>query len=315
MWREDGTHHALCVGERAAAERLDTQVSSRVRDLLACPRCHGMLTWSTDASRCETCPAIYPIDNGIPIFLSGDEDELKQRQAAWFDDGADAEYEITRPSRHATVPPVAARRSSGAASPRSAASYPDRRPLGVCGVGHGRRVPGTRRSARDRSRPIARGSPASARARKAVGVAIDPIVADVERLPFADRSIDLVYVHDGLHHLAHPLTGLAEMARVARRAVSVTEPARAAVTRLSVLAGISGDVEEAGNRVERIEPTTLADKLRRDGFEVVRLSATRCSTGTCRDAARACCHGPRSSRLRSMPFGQATRSSARSATR
>jgi ubiquinone/menaquinone biosynthesis C-methylase UbiE len=44
-------------------------------------------------------------------------------------------------------------------------------------------------------------------------------VADAERLPFPDRSIDVVYVHDGLHHLARPEAGLAEMTRVARLAV------------------------------------------------------------------------------------------------
>ena len=51
------------------------------------------------------------------------------------------------------------------------------------------------------------------------GVDIDVVVADAELLPFPDRSIDLVYVHDGLHHLDRPLEGLGEMARVARQAV------------------------------------------------------------------------------------------------
>jgi SAM-dependent methyltransferase len=103
------------------------------------------------------------------------------------------------------------------------------------------------------------------------GVTISPVVADVERLPFADRSFDLVYVHDGLHHLERPLAGLHEMARVARRAVSINEPARAAATRVAVRLGISYDVEDAGNRVERIDPEELAVALREDGFSVVQI--------------------------------------------
>lgn len=58
-------------------------------------------------------------------------------------------------------------------------------------------------------------------------VMVAPVVADVERPPFADRNLDPAYVHDGLHHLARPYVGLAEMLRVAGRAVSITEPADA----------------------------------------------------------------------------------------
>ena len=64
-------------------------------------------------------------------------------------------------------------------------------------------------------------------------------VADAEALPFKNDSFDFVYVHDGLHHLERPLSGVAEMARVARRGVCITEPAQAAITRLSVRLGVS----------------------------------------------------------------------------
>ena len=101
------------------------------------------------------------------------------------------------------------------------------------------------------------------------GLDLTPVVADAEDLPFADRSFDLVYVHDGLHHLEHPETGLAEMARVARRAVSITEPARAALTRAAVRGGLALEREDAGNRVARLDPSEVAAFLRGQGFEVV----------------------------------------------
>jgi SAM-dependent methyltransferase len=92
------------------------------------------------------------------------------------------------------------------------------------------------------------------------------VVADVEHLPFEDQSFDLVLVHDGLHHLERPQAGLAEMARVARRWVSVTEPAAAAATRLAVRAGVALDREEAGNRVERLSPRDVVAALVGHGF-------------------------------------------------
>jgi ubiquinone/menaquinone biosynthesis C-methylase UbiE len=102
------------------------------------------------------------------------------------------------------------------------------------------------------------------------GVPLIPLVADVERLPFADRSFDLVFVHDGLHHLEDPMVGLREMARVARRAVSVNEPARASATRTAVRLGLSVEHEEAGNRVARMSMPEIEEVLRGAGFEIGR---------------------------------------------
>jgi len=95
------------------------------------------------------------------------------------------------------------------------------------------------------------------------------VAADVDALLFPDRSIDVVYVHDGLHRLERPLYGLAQMARVARRAVCVTEPARAAATRLAVRLGLALEREEAGNRVARLGVEEVAAALRAHGFRVV----------------------------------------------
>ena len=50
------------------------------------------------------------------------------------------------------------------------------------------------------------------------------VVANTERLPFAAGSFDLVLVQDGIHHLKIPPLGVAEMLRVARRAIIVIEP-------------------------------------------------------------------------------------------
>jgi ubiquinone/menaquinone biosynthesis C-methylase UbiE len=91
-------------------------------------------------------------------------------------------------------------------------------------------------------------------------------VADAEALPFRDKSFDIVAVHDGLHHLEDPGRAIREMARVARQGVLILEPARAALTRLGVRLGLAGEVEEAGNRVQRLVAGHVAASLRQAGF-------------------------------------------------
>ncbi len=55
---------------------------------------------------------------------------------------------------------------------------------------------------------------------------------NTEAMDLPDRSVDLVLVQDGLHHLPRPALGFTEMLRVARRAVVVIEPHVGLVGRL-----------------------------------------------------------------------------------
>jgi 2-polyprenyl-3-methyl-5-hydroxy-6-metoxy-1,4-benzoquinol methylase len=92
---------------------------------------------------------------------------------------------------------------------------------------------------------------------------------DAEHLEFGDRSFDVVAVHDGLHHLDEPQRAISEMARVARRAVLIMDPARALLTRVAVRLGLSVDVEDAGNVVKRLSPSEVSTILRGCGFNMV----------------------------------------------
>jgi ubiquinone/menaquinone biosynthesis C-methylase UbiE len=107
-----------------------------------------------------------------------------------------------------------------------------------------------------------------ARARE-TGLPILPVVGDAESLPLRDASVELAYVHDGLHHLENYFGGLREMVRVARNAVSISEPTQAVATALSVRVGVSEEVEESGNTVHRIPITTIVDFLQAHGFSPV----------------------------------------------
>lgn len=255
-----------------------------LESLLACPACHGELIWAKEEIRCAGCGRHYPIDDGIPILLLDTEaaghDELehlhaghehKREQAEFFDRREAAEFEIERP--HGT--PALYSWLLNDKFRRSMAGLANLGPhltaVTVC-AGSGMDAEflanaGLRVISSDISLGAAKR--AGERARR-YGLHLMPIVADVENLPFQDRSVDLVYVHDGLHHLERPMVGLAEMSRVARQAVSITEPAEAAATRLAIKLGLALEREEAGNRVARLTLERLEHALAEAGFRTVR---------------------------------------------
>ena len=260
--------------------------ADRLRDVLVCPACFGELDWSTTRIDCAACGMSYPVEDGIPILLpdpasidvsanggepNPDAEQIYKRRQAEFFDAENAEFEITRP--HGTprlyrwLLAEKLRRSLAGLG----ASVDGMSVLTVCG-GSGMDAEFlARRGAQVITSDISLGAARRARERgRRYGVVITPIVADAERLPFRDWSIDLVFVHDGLHHLADPSKGLAEMARVAARAVSITEPARASITALAVRLGLAQEQEAAGNRIGRLSLDGITDDLRHRGFDVVR---------------------------------------------
>jgi ubiquinone/menaquinone biosynthesis C-methylase UbiE len=237
--------------------------------LLVCPDCRGALAPSACAVSCVSCAADFPIVDGVLVLLSKAlaGTELKRRQIEHFDRELDPEYEITRP--HATPPlhrwllEEKFRRSIAGLD----STLCDATVLTVC-AGSGMDAEFlARRGAYVIAADISIGAArrTAERARR-YGLPISPIVADVECLPFADASIDVVYVHDGLHHLERPDIGLAEMARVAGRAVCVSEPARATITRLAIRLGLALEREESGNRVARLTLDEIFDELAARGF-------------------------------------------------
>jgi SAM-dependent methyltransferase len=244
-----------------------------LRGLLVCPACREGLTWSDESPACPQCRLSFRVEDDIPVLLAGEAEEShKGRQALFFDE-VEPEFEITRP--YGTP-----RYYAWLIGHKFALSISALRPLlprgtvlSVCG-GSGMDAEFLARTgARVVLADISLGAVHRARERsRRFGFPLEVVVADVEQLPFADRSVDLVYVHDGLHHLESPTAGLAEMARVARRAVSVNEPSRATATRLAVRFGLSEVVEEAGNPVERLDPGAIVRELEACGFEIVALS-------------------------------------------
>ena len=195
----------------------------------------------------------------------------KAAQTAHFDRPGEEEFEIDRP--HGTprlyrfLLAEKFRRATGPIRPHLF----DASVLTVCGGSGMDAEFFSRAGALVTSSDLSLGAARRTRARaERYGVEIRSIVADVEHLPCADQSVDFVAVHDGLHHLDDPYTGLGEMARVARRWVLVTEPARASLTGIAIRLGLAVETEEAGNRVARLEPEEVAAFLQERGFAVLR---------------------------------------------
>jgi len=239
--------------------------------MLVCPACREALDWRDREVRCTGCGATYELADGIPVLTVGArarDDEHKKQQAAFFD-AADSEFEITRP--HGT--PWLYSWLLGEKFRRSIDGLTDvpTTAVTICG-GSGMDAEFLAHTgAAVISTDISLGAAGRARERAArYGLAILPVVADAEALPLADASVDLAYVHDGLHHLEDPFAGLEELSRVARHAVSVNEPARAAATHIAIHVRLSEETEEAGNRVERVDPAAIVTALERNGFSVVR---------------------------------------------
>ncbi len=246
-----------------------------------CPGCRAALDDSAPQMRCTGCGATYGSHDGVAILVSDPlsvaHDEVnhyhdhKSAQAAHFDNAGEEAFETDRP--HGTprlyrfLLAEKFRRAVGPIRPYLVSASV----LTVCGGSGMDAEYFARIGAQVTSSDLSLGAATRAKTRaERYDLGFESIVADVERLPFADQSMDLVAVHDGLHHLSDPYAGLSEMARVARRWVVVTEPAQASVTRLAIRLGLALETEEAGNRVARMEPSEVAAFLEARGYRVLR---------------------------------------------
>lgn len=261
-----------------------SMTQARMQELIICPNCKERMHWRSDQVVCPGCLRRFPVVNDIPVLLLEEElaqhDELehisehehKLRQSAYFDRTELAEFEMTRPRNaprlYQWLLVEKSRRSVAGIEP-----FVGNLVLTVCG-GSGMDADFlAERGAEVIASDISLGAALRCRERaRRYGLRITSIVADVENLPFRDKSIDIVYVHDGLHHLRRPLDGLDEMTRVASRWISITEPAKARVTAFAVRLGLAKEYEEAGNRVRRLSTSELEDMLRSKGFAAVHIS-------------------------------------------
>lgn len=238
----------------------------------ACTECGSRLRADGPQLNCPACGRSFPIEGGVALLLPESVGDEQRQQMAFYDQHPDAEHEIDRPwdrpTFHAWVLQEKFRR---AVEPIIDLLPSSPTVLVVCGG-----------SGLDAEFLVRRGCvvvtsdislAAAGRALERAqrrGLSFVSIVADAHRLPFEDASFDIAYVHDGLHHLPDPEGAIDEMARVARRAVVITEPTPSPATDLAIRLRVSDHVEEAGNVVRRLRPASIAARLQAHGFVVQR---------------------------------------------
>jgi hypothetical protein len=214
----------------------------------------------------------YEIDGEVPVLLVGhlEGEPYKLRQAEAHDDAVSEVFEATRP-RGAPLFYGMLMQEKLTQSLHSLPGVLDGSPAAVICAGSGM----------DAEFLARQGLPTFAfdvslgackrtlRRARETGLPLVPVVADAENLPLADASVALAYVHDGLHHLENYLGGLHEMTRVAKEAISMTEPTQALATRVAVALGISETIEDSGNTVHRMPIQSLVEFLRERDFKAV----------------------------------------------
>jgi SAM-dependent methyltransferase len=267
--------------ERTISDRTRPTKAAAWTPTISCPQCGKTVRREENSARwpCGACGWTGKSADGIPIFVARPEmaehDEIdhghKAAQVAHFDRPAKEEFETNRP--HGTprlyrfLLAEKFRRAVSPIRPHLVRASV----LVVCG-GSGMDAEMLSRLGADvTTSDLSLGAARRAVARSArYGVRFRSVVADVEHLPFPGHSVDVVAVHDGLHHLEDPFRGLSEMARVARHWVVVTEPAHASITWLATRLGLALETEPAGNRVARLEPAEVADFLQARGYMIVK---------------------------------------------
>jgi glycosyltransferase involved in cell wall biosynthesis/uncharacterized protein YbaR (Trm112 family) len=250
----------------------ESQPSPDLAAFAVCPLCRAALDWGEACALCSACGVAYEIVDGIPVLVPAvaRRDQQKLDQIKHFDAVEDPEFEIERPGCTPKLYGWLLREKFRRSLRALGLNLSNEVVLTICG-GSGMDAEFLARAgARVISSDLSLGAAQRTRERaRRHALPITPIVADAEQLPFPNKSIPLVYVHDGLHHMERPAAGLLEMARVAQRALSLTEPARAKLTQIAVRLGAAFEHEEAGNRVERLQIDELSEWLDNAGFSVV----------------------------------------------
>jgi glycosyltransferase involved in cell wall biosynthesis/SAM-dependent methyltransferase len=259
--------------ERVHEAKATDRPQRTLEAVVVCPSCRGGLTIDRVSMTCRECTRAYPVIDGIPVLLIDDASGAdvahghKAAQSHHSDETVDLEFEVTRPHGTAGLYRFLLLEKFRRGTSPMRQDLSGATALTVCG-GSGMDAEFLARSgAAVVSSDISLGAARRARERaQRYGLNITVCVADAENLPFADATFDLVYVHDGLHHLERPDHALRDMARVARRWVSITEPARAFATSVAVRVGLALDREEAGNDVVRLSPDEIVAALTAVGY-------------------------------------------------
>jgi uncharacterized protein YbaR (Trm112 family) len=169
-------------------------------DLLVCPRCTGTLNGVSSELHCGSCGAAYPVDNGIPILMPPDLDDVHQRYVRNYESvaGADmaASLETLRHARHAGL-----RRFVGSVAGKRVLD------IGASDAAFLRSLDYREAVAFDIALPYLKTIPSTPD--------LTAVCGDAERLPFRYSAFDVILLTDILEHVLDPAAVVYSIQRLA----------------------------------------------------------------------------------------------------
>ena len=204
-------------------------MTSTWHEILVCHTCKGTLDKTSKGWLCPQCAVAYPVNRGVPCMINWAllPGQVRQEMAgqdrhfaslpdkAVFKPAWHPLYQRTRLQQHLGDFVAAI----GEELPAGASVH-----IACCGSGYEAEAlanVGYQVSASDLSVQALRAFDKRAAAQ---GYQVPYLQADVNSLPFADDTFDVVAVVEGLHHTPDPVAAFTELVRIARRRVAVIEP-------------------------------------------------------------------------------------------
>lgn len=104
---------------------------------------------------------------------------------------------------------------------------------------------------------------------KLIGGDVETICCDAEMVPLQDNCYDICYAYDSLHHCPKPYKAIKEMLRIAKEAVIIIEPNSSFIIDLSIKLGTTRLWESSGNYKHYFKIKYLNDFLKENGAKSV----------------------------------------------
>lgn len=173
--------------------------------ILRCPKCHGKLSHSEHVVLCQKCRTKYLVQNGIPDLMTKLDKHAQHQEKIWS-----SKTYISDPHNPdlTTIQEKFAQRFIRSLPIKDGALVVD---VG-CFIGEKLWYLASRKEIQGIGTDIS--MPAVQMAKKIDIYNLDFAVADLEKMPFADNSIDVVFVFDVIEHLSDPNKGFSEVARI-----------------------------------------------------------------------------------------------------
>jgi SAM-dependent methyltransferase len=242
-------------------------MSTLFDEVIECPQCRGVdFKAAPDGQICARCGYLAKVDGRFIALLPQDlsDNNAREAEAYKIDDGGVINYMINKPYNYPRLVQEAYLRCTAIMRDMAAELGEDPSVLFLFGGGgmeaHLSGLLGEKVVIADISTPLLRMA-ATRFSHYGVPEPAAYITCDAERLPFRNKSFDLVVGFEGVHHCLVPQAALSEIWRVARKRAFIVDNYESSLTRLMYRFGQSSQVEHSGVKPNRFTMNMLETML------------------------------------------------------